>query len=322
MLAPTRGRSRIRANSHPRSFLSCRSSATNRRPLRVEPLEDRRMLSVTLFVDADAPAGGDGLGWDSAYHDLQAALEDAGVRNADSVAENDVEQIWIAEGVYRPSDNQRWPGFSLVDGVTLYGGFCGTETALEGRDWSAHATTLSGDIGAIGDRYDNAYSVVYCGADIEAGVDGVSIVDGNANGSYSDVHPEFGSGGGICNSGTLTVTNSTVSGNEARSYGGGIYNGGSLTVTNSPVLENAANEGGGVYNDGTMTVTNVTLSENAALYGGGICNSGTLTVTNSTVSGNAAELDAAGGISKSGTPAIANSTLSEKCPPLVRRWDI
>ncbi len=32
------------------------------RPLRVEPLEDRRMLSI-LFVDAEVAPGGDGAGW-------------------------------------------------------------------------------------------------------------------------------------------------------------------------------------------------------------------------------------------------------------------
>ncbi len=44
------------------------------RRLRCEPLEDRRMLSITLFVDADATPSGDGLAWETAYADLQAAL--------------------------------------------------------------------------------------------------------------------------------------------------------------------------------------------------------------------------------------------------------
>ena len=34
----------------------------------------------------------------------------------------------------------------------------------------------------------------------------------------------YGSGGGIYNQGTLTVNNSTFSGNTANLYGGGIYN--------------------------------------------------------------------------------------------------
>ena len=62
MLRLTRPASRVRPNSRSLGFSTSRDNTPNARPLRVEPLEDRRMLSVTLFVDADAPAGGDGLG--------------------------------------------------------------------------------------------------------------------------------------------------------------------------------------------------------------------------------------------------------------------
>ena len=62
-----------------------------------------------------------------------------------------------------------------------------------------------------------------------------------ANGSTAT-----GDGGGIHNSGTLTVSNSTFSGNGASSYGGGIYNCGSaLNVSNSTFAGNSANYGGG-----------------------------------------------------------------------------
>ena len=48
-----------------------------------------------------------------------------------------------------------------------------------------------------------------------------------------------GRGGGIYNAGTLTVTNSTLSGNSpANSAGGGIYNAGTLTVSNSTFSSN------------------------------------------------------------------------------------
>ena len=88
-------------------------------------------------------------------------------------------------------------------------------------------------------------------------------------------------GGGIYNSGTLTITNSTLSGNTA-DRGGGIYNntGSTLHVTNSSILNNTThNDGGGIYNlDGTLTLTDTTISDNvsANFGGGGIANSGTL----------------------------------------------
>jgi CSLREA domain-containing protein len=55
------------------------------------------------------------------------------------------------------------------------------------------------------------------------------------------VNGSFSVGGGIANSGTLTVTNSTFSGNSAPGGGGGIANnGGTLTVTNSTFSGNSA----------------------------------------------------------------------------------
>ena len=67
-----------------------------------------------------------------------------------------------------------------------------------------------------------------------------------------------------------------------------LNSGGTLTLTNSTVSGNSArHRGGGVYNNGTATLTNSTVSGNDAYYGGGgVFNSGTLTLTNSTVSGN------------------------------------
>jgi CSLREA domain-containing protein len=120
-------------------------------------------------------------------------------------------------------------------------------------------------------------------------------------------------GGGIYNTGSLTVTNCTLSGNSAPG-GGGIDSSGVLTVTNSTVSGNSVNGGsdgwgGGIVNNsaGTLTVTNSTVSGNSATsYGGGILNFGTLTMTNSTVSGNSASV-AAGGIGNAGTVRMANS---------------
>ena len=286
MIHPSRNR---------RNPSSCFSRTTTRR-LRCEPLEDRRMLSV-LFVDDDAASGGDGLAWGTAYQDLQDALSDAATLNADGDSGNDVDQIWIAEGTYKPSEplepgNFRSVSFSLVDGVTLYGGFLGTETTLEERDASAHETVLSGDIGTVGDAADNAYTVVYCGGSVAAGLDGVTVSGGNANGSDTGGHRETNHGGGIYNNGgTLTVINSTVSDNSTESGGGGIYNeGGTLAVMTSQISGNSGCWGGGIWNNGTLTVTNSIVSGNSAEWNGGAIRnvSGTLEVTSSEVSDNSA----------------------------------
>ncbi len=119
-----------------------------------------------------------------------------------------------------------------------------------------------------------------------------------------------GWGGGIDNSGTLTITNSTISGNTA-GWGGGIDNSGTLTITNSTISGNTADwRGGGIENGGTLTITNSTISGNTTdSYGGGIFSEGTLTVTNSTISGNTVD-SYGGGIFNSGTLTLTNSTIS------------
>ena len=131
-------------------------------------------------------------------------------------------------------------------------------------------------------------------------------------------------GGGILNSfGTLTLNNSTVSGNTANSAGGGIVNnGGTALITNSSVSNNTASDsgGGGILNIGraNLTLNNSSVSNNTAVDGtslgnspgGGIFNfSGTLTLNNSTVSSNTA-VHGGGGIYNSGTLTLNNSTVS------------
>ena len=131
-------------------------------------------------------------------------------------------------------------------------------------------------------------------------------------------------GGGVDNSGTLSVSNSTFSSNQSGNpEGGAIYNDGSLTVTNTTFYGNYARPfgsgrggvGGAIANDGTMEITNSTFSGNFALASGGaIYNAGTLTVTNSTFSGNltsTAPLPGyGGGIQNFGSLTVTNSTFS------------
>jgi large repetitive protein len=155
---------------------------------------------------------------------------------------------------------------------------------------------------------------------------GLSLVNGAAPG---------GSGGGISNGGTLTVTNSTFSGNSATGgngydnpnpfqgngggygSGGGIYNSGILTVTNSTFSGNGATggmgggdsnggggSGGGIYNGGTLTVTNSTFSGNNAT--GGTGGSGDYYCGVENFGGNGS----GGGISNGGTLTLTNSTFS------------
>jgi hypothetical protein len=138
-----------------------------------------------------------------------------------------------------------------------------------------------------------------------------------------------GTGGAICNLGTLTVADSTLSGNTTKGdypagSGGGIYSSGTLTVIASTLSGNSAGYGGGIENGGVLTIIASTLSGNSLIgpslppppydvYGGGIDNWGTATVIASIVSGNTAQTPGTatgGGIYSRGTLTIIASTIT------------
>ncbi len=129
---------------------------------------------ATWYVKAGAsPSTADGASWSTAIPLLQDALEAA--------LPGDV--IWIAQGTYKPTtSNDRTASFLLKNGVQLYGGFTGTETLLQERNWQAHPTVLSGDIGAPGAMEDNTYCILYATqTDLSTRIDGLIFEDGNAN---------------------------------------------------------------------------------------------------------------------------------------------
>ena len=186
---------------------------------------------------------------------------------------------------------------------------------VNGSAFTLAANTLAnnresaGDHGACG-----VYNGSYGGGIFNLGTLTVSnsTLSGNSASGF------YGSGGGIDNEGTLTVSNSILCGNTDSNGGGAIdNNGGTLTVSNSTLFGNSDSGiylgGGGIFNNyhGTLTVSNSTLSGNtASFYGGGILNRGTLTVSNSTLSGNSTS--SGGGIFNGGygTLTVSNSTLS------------
>lgn len=112
-----------------------------------------------------------------------------------------------------------------------------------------------------------------------------------------------GFGGGISNSGTLTIDRCTLTGNLGTTNGGAMQNTGALVVTNSTISGNISGHGGGLYNYAlnasqcvcSALLINTTISGNTATsYGGGIVdyNFGgaepTVTLTNTTIVGNTA----------------------------------
>ncbi len=165
---------------------------------------------TVIYVDRDASGMNNGSSWNDAYKDLQDAL----------VAAISGDEIWVAEGLYKPTHgSDRTISFDLTNGLALYGGFNGTESSREERDWTLYESILSGDVGVGGDSLDNSYHVVTA-ASLEAStiLDGFLIRRGRANGS-----PPFDSGGGVyAPNSDISIRNSTFRWNAALA-GGAIY---------------------------------------------------------------------------------------------------
>jgi hypothetical protein len=283
------------------------------------PAAPARAASSIYYAAPSAVGSGDCSSWSNACT-LQTAL--SGAMSGD--------QIWVKQGVHYPGTNQS-DTFTLKNGVAIYGGFAGTETALNQRDWQTNLTILSGDIDQndintdgnfIAEtwsdiRGNNAYHVVKGGGTNSSAVlDGFVITAGHTSdgGAGSD---DYYGGGMYNDNSSPTLTNITFSGNYAYYGGGGMYNyKSSPTLTNVTFSGNNSDDyyGGGMYNDNSSpTLTNVTFSGNYATWGGGGMfnrNYSSPTLTNVTFSGNYAYYDGGGMYNYKSSPTLTNVTFS------------
>ncbi len=144
-----------------------------------------------IYVNHAATGAGTGASWADAYTDLQAAIAAAG----------SADEVWVARGTYRPAPPPTSPGqgrtasFALKTGVSIYGGFAGTETQRDQRDWTVNVTVLSGDL--LGNdspewsnRGDNSYHVVTAVLLGHCRLDGFTVSGGHADGEALGATPE------------------------------------------------------------------------------------------------------------------------------------
>jgi hypothetical protein len=271
-----------------------------------------------IYVDADASGSNDGTSWADAHNCLRDAL-DAAVAG---------DEIWVAEGVYRPDEDTAHPDgtdnrsatFQLIDGVALYGGFAGGETTLEQRNWETNQTILSGDLaGDDGPGFtnndENSYHVVTgSGVGSTTVLDGFVITAGNADGLSLPIYCYVG--GGMYNTdSTPTLTNCTFSGNLAGTEGGGMHNtGSSPSLTDCTFSGNLAQRGGAVYNTGSSpTLTNCTFSGNLVGSDGGAMYNhidSNPSLSNCTFSSNQAVWNGGGMYNTASSPNLSNCTFS------------
>ncbi len=241
---------------------------------------------AVCYVNAGVVGGeNSGLTWADAYNNLQDAL-----------GEPACGEIWVAAGIYKPGTiDTDW--FLIPPGVAVYGGFDGTESSRDQRDWVAHVTILSGDL--AGDDIDpNADQVIADGNDIRnvnshhvvvvsGGSSGTTVLDGFTI-TAGDAHDTIGGAGLLCSgSGAGNICNPTLenlvfSGNRAMYHAGGaIFNNGESGGNSSPQLYNVrftgnrGQSGGAMYNDGAWdglsmpVLRNVTFTNNIVSISGG-----------------------------------------------------
>ena len=171
------------------------------------------------------------------------------------------------------------------DDTSVSGDLDITDSATTVQGAGARATVISG--GGI----DRVFHLLASGEQISA-----LTITGGASATFS-------AGAHVDVSGSLTVTEVAVIGNNAEGAAGGIGNRGQLTVVRSTVSGNTATStgageagGGGIASTGTTVVENSTVTGNTSTagtgvsFGGGIgTDSNSLTqINNSTISGNTA----------------------------------
>lgn len=172
-------------------------------PAEIDILYNEDKPKTPIFVNSNATGLNNGTSWTNAYTNLETAI----------TASNSSNEIWVAAGTYKPSGASRTSTFLLKDGLTMYGGFNGTETIRDQRNPKNNITILSGDVNGNDNtiitatettRQDNLYHVISVrGSAVYILIDGFTITGGNANGG--------------------TLTSGTASAQYYHTRGGAVY---------------------------------------------------------------------------------------------------
>ncbi len=216
-------------------------------------------LGATVrYVAADGT--GDGSSWANAMSDLQAAID----------ASSSGDEIWVKQGTYKPtslikSNKPTSKAFILKEGVSLYGGFAGTETSTSDRvrngdngfnlanvtelnadddvpdvwtrtlDGTSYRWTWETENDQVTGTSGNSSHVLYCSSSFteQTVIDGFTLRGANAN-----VYQATASGGAVYALGNVTLRNCTMYENSAyfkveadssNALGGAVYlNGGTM----------------------------------------------------------------------------------------------
>lgn len=183
--------------------------------------------SSVIYVKTTGDDNNNGSTWDLAKQTITDAL--------DTAATGD--EIWVAAGTYNEL-------IFVKAAVQVYGGFAGTETSRDDRNWEANQTII--DSSSVQGNEDYRSTVTFAnGIGTNTSIDGFTIAGG-----------------------TGTVL-------RHHRYGGGIYceDRSSPTIANNHITHNSADSGAGIfcYNFSRPLIYNNIITDNTAEdWGGGI----------------------------------------------------
>ena len=218
--------------------------------------------SVKLFVAADSGEEGDGGSWDNAYNDINTALE-AAVNMIDD--ETEMVELWVKQGTYDFSSSS----ITLRNNVEIYGGFNGTETSLEDRDYENNISIFDG--GGVNRVLVNEYTK-------EDPLNNTAILDGFTiqNGRGEGVE-----GGAMYNLfASPTISNCIFKDNSTSGRGGAVVS--YVNLEDGETLEidpltfinctfinnNASGDGGGLYANHRTHLDGGKFENNSSPWGG------------------------------------------------------
>ncbi|PLX06795.1 MAG: hypothetical protein C0596_13910 [Marinilabiliales bacterium] len=214
---------------------------------------------TVYYVDGSVTSSGSGTSWGTAFKTIQEGINAAESSLSDPSSET--AQVWVKEGTYYIYSSSEDNTIEMLEGVEVYGGFDGTETQLDQRDYVTNVCTIDGNQSS-GSANQVKHVITFFGNDMGSYysswtnglLDGFTITGGNIEMS-----------GPGKNGSKVTDPESILStGNEMSGAGILIFKC-APTVQNCIIIDNDAPKGGGMY---IMSATEfpTTSSEIAHIY--------------------------------------------------------
>nr|WP_295927743.1 choice-of-anchor Q domain-containing protein [uncultured Dyadobacter sp.] len=282
-----------------------------------------------LYVNINKTDGPpyDGSSWRNAYQQLGEAFKYAHENPG-------VQQIWVANGVYRAIYDHDYIDedgviqedytFRLVPNVKIYGGFTGVEQSLAERKLATQTSypfddrDAGQDLVTILDGDEFIHHVVTSAGDVgSASLDGFLITGGNAS-LASDVSVEGmtisrNAGGGIViiNS-SPSLANIEIYNSKAGKGAGIFVSNSAPSLTNFQISGNRAMDGAAIYaSESEIVLTNSIINNNRADGSGAVflLNSSDV-LTNVTIARNRGE-GSGGLLVDGGAPKIRNTIIND-----------